>query len=186
MSPRMPISCPPGFQGRYIVRPGDTMYRIAQFFRTRLEALTVNNPHITDPNLIFPGDVLCVPGLVPFPCCIMLWPRLAVPVGTDASAFVHTPAIGGQAVTVAATLPPPTTFGNYNVYLATVIIPEIQGGPGNILYTTPEDPPTYSTTINIPTAAQLTPNSRVIIEPFREGEGISGPIILEGSLGTCQ
>lgn len=186
MSPRVPSSCRPGFQGRYIVRPGDTMYRIALFFRTRLEALTVNNPHIDDPNVLFPGDVLCVPGLVPFPCCIMLWPNVVVPIGTDASAFVHSPTTGGEAVTVAATLPNPSFFGNYNVYLATVIIPEIQGGFGDVLFPTPEDPPTYATTIDIPTAARLSPNSRVIIEPFREGEGISGPVILEGSLGFCR
>jgi len=183
---RVPASCPPGFLGRYIVRPGDTMFRIAQFFRTRLEALVVNNPHITNPNIIFPGDVLCVPGLIPFPCCIMLMPRVVVPVGTEASAFVHTPATGGEAVTVSATLPPPTTFGNYNIYLATVIIPEIDGGPGNVLFPTQEDPSTYATTINIPLAARLTPNSRVIIEPFREVAGISGPVILEGSLGLCR
>jgi len=183
---RIPASCRPGFQGRYMVRPGDTMFLIARFFRTRLEALTVNNPHITDPNVIFPGDVLCVPGLVPFPCCIMLWPRVTVPVGTDASAFVHTPSTGGEAVTVAATLPPPATFGNYNIYLATVIIPEIQGGPRDVLFATPEDPPTYATTIDIPTAARLTPDSRVIIQPFREGEGISGPVIMEGSLRNCR
>ena len=178
--PRIPVTCPPGFLGRYIVRPGDTMFRIAQFFRTRLEALAVNNPHIINPNLLFPGDVLCVPSLVPFPCCITLFPRVVVPVGTDGSAFVHTPATGGEAVTVTATLPSPSTFGNFNIYLATVIIPEIQGGPGDVLFATPEDPPTYATTIDIPLAARLTPNSRVIIEPFREGEGVSGPVILEG------
>lgn len=183
--PRFPVTCPPGFLGRYIVRPGDTMFRIAQFYRTRLEALAVNNPHITNPNILFPGDVLCVPGLIPFPCSIMLWPRVAVPVGTEGSAFVHTPRTGGEAVTVTATLPPPSTFGNYNIYLATVIIPEIQGGPGDVLFPSPEDPPTYTTTIDIPLAARLTPNSRVIIEPFREGEGVSGPVILEGRLGAC-
>lgn len=186
MSPRIPITCPPGFRGRYIVRPGDTMFRIAQFFRTRLEALAVNNPHITNPNLLFPGDVLCVPGLVPFPCCIVLSPCVTVPVGTDAVALVHTPATGGEAVTVAATLPPPSTFGDFNIYLATVIIPEIDGGPGDVLFPTPEEPPTYATTIDIPTAARLTPNSRVIIEPFKEVAGISGPVILEASLGLCR
>ncbi|HEX3032803.1 MAG TPA: LysM peptidoglycan-binding domain-containing protein [Bacillota bacterium] len=185
MSPRIPTSCRPGYTGHYIVRPGDTMYAIAQFFRTRLEALAVNNPHITNPNVLFPGDVLCVPGLIPFPCCIMLQPRVALPVGTDASAFVHVPSTGSLAVTVAATLPQPSVLGNYNIYLATVLIPEIQGGFGDVLYPNPQNPPTYSTTITIPTAAQLTPSSRVIIQPFREGEGVSGPTIMEGSLGAC-
>lgn len=186
MSHRVPSVCPPGFRGRYIVRPGDTMFSIARFYRTRLEALTVNNPHITDPNLIFPGDILCVPGLVPFPCCVVLRPRVTVPVGTETTALVHTPATGGEAVTVAAALPPPSTFGNFNTYLASVIIPEIDGGPGDVLFPTPEDPPTYATTIDIPTAARLTPRSRVIIEPFKEAAGIPGPVILEASLGFCR
>ena len=64
---RHPKYCPPGFQGRYTVAPGDTMYFIAQRFGVSLDALIAANPQITDPNLIFPGDVLCVPGAA-LPC----------------------------------------------------------------------------------------------------------------------
>ena len=66
---RVPASCPPGFQGRYTVQPGDTMYVIAQRFGVSLNALIAANPHITNPALIFPGDVLCVPGGGPSPGC---------------------------------------------------------------------------------------------------------------------
>ncbi len=59
---RVPASCPPGFQGRYTVVSGDTMFFIAQRFGVSLQALINANPHITNPNEIFPGDVLCVPG----------------------------------------------------------------------------------------------------------------------------
>jgi LysM repeat protein len=59
---RVPASCPPGFQGRYTVVPGDTMFFIARRFGVSLNALIAANPHITNPNEIFPGDVLCVPG----------------------------------------------------------------------------------------------------------------------------
>jgi hypothetical protein len=125
------------------------------------------------------------PGPDPFPvlCCAMA--PCAGAVGTEATALVHTPATGGEAVTVAATLPPPSTFGDFNIYLATVIIPETDGGPGDVLFPTPEDPPTYATTIDIPTAARLTPRSRVIIEPFKEGPGISGPVILKPSWASA-
>ena len=58
---RIPKHCPPGFQGRYTVKPGDTMFLIAQRFGVSLQALIKANPHITDPNKIFPCDVLCVP-----------------------------------------------------------------------------------------------------------------------------
>ena len=59
---RVPASCPPGFQGRYTVRPGDTMFFIAQRFGVSLQALIDANPHISNPSQIFPCDVLCVPG----------------------------------------------------------------------------------------------------------------------------
>ena len=57
---RVPVTCPPGFQSRYIVQPGDTMFSIAQRSGVSLDALIAANPHIPDPNVLFPGDVLCV------------------------------------------------------------------------------------------------------------------------------
>lgn len=59
--PRVPKSCPPGFLGRYTVQKGDSMFSIAQRFGVSLDALIAANPHITNPKLIFPGDILCVP-----------------------------------------------------------------------------------------------------------------------------
>ena len=68
----MPASCPPGFQGRYTVQSGDTMFAIAQQCGVSLQALINANPQISNPNLIFPCDVLCVPcpekGRVPKRC----------------------------------------------------------------------------------------------------------------------
>ena len=64
---RVPASCPPGFQGRYTVQPGDTMFLIAQRFGVSLDALIAANPHISNPSVLFPGDVLCVPGAPPPP-----------------------------------------------------------------------------------------------------------------------
>ena len=65
--PRVPKHCPPGFQGRYTVQQGDSMFSIAQRFGVPLDALIAANPHITNPKLIFPGDVLCVPQKTPKP-----------------------------------------------------------------------------------------------------------------------
>ncbi|WP_352419218.1 LysM peptidoglycan-binding domain-containing protein [Proteiniborus sp.] len=45
------------------------------------KALAVNNPHITNPNIIYPGDVLCVPGLIAYPCVVMLRNLVRVPFG---------------------------------------------------------------------------------------------------------
>lgn len=184
---RVPQYCPPGFLGRYTVMPGDTFFTIAQMFRVRLEALAVNNPHIPNPNVIFPGDVLCVPGLIPYPCSIILKALGRVPFGTGGVAFVNFAPRGGQAVSFMATLPQPTFFGNYDIYTGEILIPEI-GGFGNQLFPTPEDPPTWSARVELPTVASIVPNSQAVIRPANSLTGISGPIILEGIIpsGNCQ
>ena len=45
----------------YRVQPGDTLSSIAGRFGTTYEALAASN-HIVDPNLIYPGQVLAIPG----------------------------------------------------------------------------------------------------------------------------
>ncbi len=184
--PRIPESCPPAFSGRYTVIPGDTFYAISQMFRVRIEALAVNNPHITNPNQIYPGDVLCVPGLISYPCCTVLFPRGRVPFGTGGVSFVNFAPRGGQAVSFMATLPQPTVFGNFDKYLGEIFITGI-GGFGNQLFATPEDPPTWSTRIDLPTVASVLPNSRLVIRPFNSITGASGPPVLEGIIdgGSC-
>jgi murein DD-endopeptidase MepM/ murein hydrolase activator NlpD len=53
---------PAGDQARYIVQAGDTLYSIAVRFGISLTALTEVNG-ITDPNQLFPGQELIIPGL---------------------------------------------------------------------------------------------------------------------------
>lgn len=55
-----PVTCPPGTFS-YTVQPGDTMFSIAQKFGVSLDALIAANPQITNPSLIFPGQIVCVP-----------------------------------------------------------------------------------------------------------------------------
>lgn len=62
MPPRYPQDCPEGFVSRYFVVSGDTMSIIAQYFGTTKDELITANPHIDDPDVLNPGDVLCVPG----------------------------------------------------------------------------------------------------------------------------
>ena len=59
--PRVPGSCPTGFTGRYTIVAGDTMFKIAQSYMINVATLVAANPHITNPNLIYPGDIICVP-----------------------------------------------------------------------------------------------------------------------------
>lgn len=184
--PRVPQNCPPAFLGRYTVLPGNTFYNISQMFRVRLEALAVNNPHIPNPNLLYPGDVLCVPGLISYPCCTPLHPRGRVPFGTGGVAYVNFGPRGGQAVSFMGTLPQPTVFGNFDMYTGEIFIPGI-GSFGNQLFATPEFPPTWSSRVELPTAASILPNSVVIIRVFNSLIGVPGVTVLEGNLlsGNC-
>jgi LysM repeat protein len=182
--PRVPVSCPAGFRGRYTVVPGDTMFTIAQIFRVSLSALIAANPHIPNPNIIFPGDVLCVPAMITIPCCVILNIRGRVPFGTGGTAFVNFGPQGGQAISVSATLPPPSFFGNYDIYTATAFFRDI-GGFGNQLFPTPQDPPIWSTRIDLPTAASVTSDVQIVVQPSNSVTGASGPIILQNTLRGC-
>lgn len=45
----------------YIVQPGETLNGIALRFNIPVGALLQANPQITDPNLIFPGQIIAIP-----------------------------------------------------------------------------------------------------------------------------
>lgn len=51
--------CPNG--QLYTVKSGDTMFMIAKHFGITLQSLINANPQISDPNLIFPGQIICIP-----------------------------------------------------------------------------------------------------------------------------
>ncbi len=98
-----PPPCPGGFI--YTVQPGDTLFFIAQRFGVSLQALLAANPQITNPNLIFPGQQICIPP-VPTPrpfCPAILEPTPNAP--NSMGAALVTPATG-HAFLVAHNLPP--------------------------------------------------------------------------------
>ncbi len=58
--PKAQCDCPPGGK-LYTVQNGDTMYQIAMDNDISLDCLIEYNPQVTNPNVIFPGQVLCIP-----------------------------------------------------------------------------------------------------------------------------
>ena len=52
--------CPPRSKP-YTVKPGDTLFEIARAHHVSLEAILRINPKIKDPNVIWPGMVICIP-----------------------------------------------------------------------------------------------------------------------------
>lgn len=61
MTPTQPVAAQDGEQSTYVVQPGDNLYRIAIRFNTSVGAIVAAN-NITNPNLIFVGQTLIIPG----------------------------------------------------------------------------------------------------------------------------
>lgn len=95
----VPTTAPQPQAGQYTVKPGDNLYRIATQFGTTVAALVQAN-NIVNPNLIFVGQVLVIPGggTVPGPA------PTAVPNPT-----------AGPAPTQAPPAPPPSTGGTFEL-----------------------------------------------------------------------
>lgn len=185
---RVPASCPAGFQGRYTVIPGDTFFQIAQRLGVSLNALIAANPHIPNPAVIFPGDVLCVPGFPPPqpPCCLILRP-VGPLAGSRARgvALVQKLQAGGARVSIVTSgLPAPSVFGAFETYIAEVFIPATSGGFGNELLPVLTNPPTRATAFDVPPQASLTGDSTVQVAPFSGRTG-QGPVVLSGRLSEC-
>lgn len=62
MSNPPPVSCTGTI---YTVQPGDTMFSIAAKFGLTVSQLIIANPQIPNPNVIFPGDKICIPSTAP-------------------------------------------------------------------------------------------------------------------------
>ncbi|MDW7652000.1 MAG: DUF3794 domain-containing protein [Bacillota bacterium] len=45
----------------YVVQAGDTLFKIAQRFGTTVDAILADNPEITNPDVIFPGQKIMIP-----------------------------------------------------------------------------------------------------------------------------
>ena len=193
-SSREPKTCPPGFQGRYIVQPRDTMYFIAQTFNTTLNQLIEANPHIEDPARIFPGDVLCIPGAppVPLPCSIILEPSSQLAEQAIGVALARQVSPTRRAVTISATnLPAPSAFGNFDIYEGLVTIRFI-GSFGFRLFPTPELPGqlvTWSNTNIFPFISGFPvfpADTKILVRPANLQTGVSArESVLENTLRDC-
>ncbi len=54
-----PPACPEGTS--YVVVPGDTIFSLAQRFGLTVERLVRANPQLVNPNVLVPGQTLCIP-----------------------------------------------------------------------------------------------------------------------------
>ena len=56
--PRSPAGCGGSL---YVVEPGETLFAIGQRFGVSWESMVAANPQITQPDRIYPGEVICIP-----------------------------------------------------------------------------------------------------------------------------
>ena len=183
---RVPVSCPPGFQGRYTVKPGDTMFFIAKRFGVSLDSLISANPHITDPNLIFPGDVLCVPDKLALPCCAIMKLKIQPIPGCDPGGIVLAELLptNQQSISILAVrLPDPEDLNDFDGYQGVVQVPE-QAEITFSLLKVQDNPSLWAGTKII--APILTLDTKILVRAYKIETGTVGPTVLSTDLKSCR
>lgn len=179
---RVPESCPQGYE-RYTVKPGDTIIKIAQGIGVPIDLIILNNPHIPDPDIIFPGDVLCVPISLNFPCCAILKPADPSTENTFGSAMVQRLSNGQHLVVITGVyLPNPWSLGDFDEYYGFIGIAGV-GGYGFPLTPVPEQAGTWIGDIIL--LPLLSSGNQIYIIPGNSQTGFSGEPILTGILSRC-
>lgn len=176
---RVPEDCPEGYD-RYTVKKGDTVSNIAKQIGVPIDLIIANNPHIPDPSIIFPGDVLCIPIPLKFPCCTILNSVNDGLQDTFGSALVQRLKSSQHLLVITGIyLPDPKNLGNFNMYDGFVGIPGI-GGYGFGLTPIAYKADTWIGQIIIPPL--LSAGNQIYIIPVNSAAGISGRPILSGKL----
>lgn len=189
---RMPASCPPGFECRYTVQPGDTMFTIAQRFGVNVNALIAANPHITNPNQIFPCDVLCVPCKkdVEPPCVVLLKRTGSVISDAAGSALIRFLNTNQRSISVVGVgIPEPSELGAFNSYQARVAIPPPENTTFHftLLPVTlgPNGPVTWAGTFNFIPGSGWPVDTMIVVRPLNRDNGETGAAVLTGTLANC-
>ena len=97
----------------YTIRPGDTLFELAQRFGTTVSAIVAANPGI-DPMRLVPGEQICIPvqPQPPGPRCIVMAPTDLAPNGEG---ILFMDPSGNVVLATASNVPDPTVF-NQDVY----------------------------------------------------------------------
>jgi spore coat assembly protein SafA len=180
----------------YTVVSGDTMFFIAQRFGVSLNALIAANPQISDPNMIFPGQQICVPsGAPPVVECPMLLFRTAnVPILPEAEAGgvarVVQNAREGNVLVSTIGLPPPGTFGG-STYVAWIRRPNQAPIPFQLFQTGPViiEPGVWVGAITFGPGEQFAPFQDIVVTAETAPPFITpnlNRIVLIGQFGQCR
>ncbi|MFC4766721.1 LysM peptidoglycan-binding domain-containing protein [Effusibacillus consociatus] len=186
--PLAPTMCPPGFGGRYVVVPGDTLYSISLLFRVRFEGFVVVNQHIPNPNVLVPGDVLCVP---PFSACSLVLKPRRDPANFLISGTVSITTGPGveRSLSVVATLPAPSAFGDFDRYVVYAIRRYNNSfhATAKPLAEVPNNPNTWAARIGDISDVLLSPDTIIVISANKGDVPPPGVLVLlEGNFYGCR
>ncbi|RYD06330.1 hypothetical protein N752_05400 [Desulforamulus aquiferis] len=81
---------------QYTIRTGDTLFLVAERFNTTVEEILRLNPNVTNPNIIFVGQVITVPdrpGTTPSPPATTPTPTTRPPVTPAPNPSPNQPAL---------------------------------------------------------------------------------------------
>ncbi|KUO53498.1 MAG: hypothetical protein APF76_11850 [Desulfitibacter sp. BRH_c19] len=173
----VPNQCPPGFF-RYVVISGDTIFQLADQLGVDEGLIIANNP-LPDPASINPGDVLCLPIPINFPCNAVLHPTIDTPPNATGSILVRQLPDGQQSATVTAFgLPSLANFDGFEALIDIV-------GIGGFGFPLPqESPSTWAGTVIIPRPL-LFAGAQVIVQPVNTQTSTVGSPVLTGDLSEC-
>lgn len=162
----------------HTVASGETLESIAQSAGITLQALVTANPQ-----LIAVGQLLCVP--VSVPCCLVLQPTSVAPATAGGTAWVsQAPPDTVTALVVAVNLASPATLGPFTVYVARFVAPS--GASFQfVLAPVGGQPVPVVAGGTMLSAGPLDPNTSVLVFAGTPA-GAVGPVVLQGSLTSCQ
>lgn len=121
----MPVNSPGG--QIYVIKKGDTLFKIARRFNITVQEILAVNLQIKDPNVIFPGQEICIPvptgppTPVPRPRCILLHPTDIAP---NSKGMVFFEPDLGSFVVLVTNVPEPNILPEGEVYKLWVKRPE--------------------------------------------------------------
>lgn len=190
----IPVPPVPGCPGQiYTVRPGDTLSAIGQRFGVTVQQILAVNPQITNANIIFAGQQICIPTPPPQvrDCAIVLSLSgaavPALPAIAGGVVLIQRTDEGNYAFTFAATgLPTPESIGNFNAYIGTININGQQFSAILSVSAPFEQEPTWAGTRVIPDNPFAAANVSVTIAPFNIETGAVTNPVLGGLVADCR
>ncbi len=195
-----PGACPGGTL--YTIRSGDTFYALAARFGVALQDLLAANPGVA-PNRLAVGQTICIPSGVPAtpvliqtPFCSLLQPNFTVlppdvdiPIG---SVIVRQVAMSTRAYTlVAAPLPNPPTFGNYDSYAGVLNLITDNPAEPRMIVNIRLLPVSFGNQLTTWAGTAITTPPPIIgdfaeIRPLNSNTGNQGPALLNGNFTPCR